>query len=281
MTETKLQFNKGHFTLYDSKSMPYQKNNHCAHFALTDALIEWAGINKQPVIHFWQTSPLAILGMMDTKIANFNEALVVFDKYEHEYMVRNSGGLAVVGDPGVLNVSLIYPAGDSRLAIDDAYQWMLTFVRQTFYPTFPDKDIKAFEISNSYCFGDYDLSIEGKKIAGVSQRRVKNGIAVMLYISVNGDQQKRAEMLKEFYEVGLDGSEPSGRYPDVHPDVMTTLEEAYDTGMSVPQVKKMMLKQFDYSGGFYTEALSAAYQKALEGMVKRNARVFGEDFIQE
>ena len=33
----------------------------------------------------------------------------------------------------------------------------------------------------------------------------------MLYISVNGDQRKRAEMLKGFYTAGLDGSEPAGR----------------------------------------------------------------------
>jgi len=279
MTETDLLFNNGQFVLYDSKSMPYKKDAPYAHFALTDALIERAGANQQPAIHFWQTSPLAILGMMDTKIAQFKEALAVFDRYEHDYMVRNSGGLGVVGDPGVLNVSLIYPTGENRLPIDAAYQLMLQFIRQTFYPVFPDKSIRAFEIRNSYCFGDYDLSIEGRKIAGVSQRRVKDGIAVMLYISVNGDQQKRAEMLKDFYERGLDGSEPAGRYPNVHPNVMTTVEKAYDTKLTVPQVKKMMLEQFDWSKGSYTPALDMGYQKAHDKMLKRNARVFGDDFI--
>jgi len=279
MTETDILFNEGQFVLYDSKSMAYKKDVPYAHFALTDALMEWADANKQPVIHFWQTPPTAILGMMDTKITYFKEALAVFDRYEHDYMVRNSGGLGVVGDPGVLNVSLIYPSGDDRLSIDAAYQLMLDFIRQTFYSVFPDKSIRAFEIRNSYCFGDYDLSIEGKKIAGVSQRRVKDGIAIMLYISVNGDQQKRAVMLKDFYERGLDGSEPAGRYPNVHPDVMTTLEKAYDTKLTVPQIKEMMLNQFDWSEGSYTPSLDMAYQKALDKMLKRNARVFGDDFI--
>src|SRR5690625_6460116 len=77
---------------------------------------------------------------------------------------------------------------------------MLYYIRETFYQIYP-YEIKAYEITNSYCFGDFDLSIEGKKIAGISQRRIKDGVAIMLYISVNGDQEQRAKMLKKFYDI--------------------------------------------------------------------------------
>src|SRR5699024_5785985 len=246
--------------------------------ALTDALITYAGAHEQPLLHFWQTDPLVILGMMDTKIGQFKQALPVFYKYHHRVIVRNSGGLAVVSDPGVLNVSLIYPSKEERLSIDRGYEYMLDFIQETFYPIYP-YEIKAYEITNSYCFGDYDLSIDGRKIAGISQRRIKDGVAIMLYISINGDQKKRAQMLKKFYDRGLDGSEPSGRYPDIHPEVMTTLEEAYGTPLSVNEVKSRMLRHFDWQKGTYDGEMNCYYLEALEKMQRRNRRVFGEDFV--
>lgn len=279
MKNNQMQFNAGAFHLYDSSNMPYKEFNHAAHFALTDALIQYAASHQQPIIHFWQTSPLVILGMMDTKIGNFEQAFPIFRNYAHDYIIRNSGGLAVISDPGVLNVSLIYPsASEQRISIDQAYELMLTFIRQTFYPHFPDKKIEAYEIKHSYCFGDYDLSIDGKKIAGISQRRIKDGVAIMLYISINGDQRKRAEILQEFYAVGLDGSERAGRYPNIKPEVMTTLEEAYQHPLSVEKVKEMMLSHFDWTDGNYPSEIDASFNEALEKMYKRNQRFLGEDF---
>lgn len=276
----RVNFNQGKFLVYDSETMPYKDLNAFAHFALTDALIANVGKNEQPILHFWQTAPLAILGMMDTKIGHFEKALKIFDAYQHDYIVRNSGGLAVVGDPGVLNVSLIYPSNDQRLSIDKGYEFMLEFIRQTFYPYFSDK-IDAYEIPTSYCFGDYDLSINGQKIAGISQRRIKNGVAVMLYISVNGNQKKRAQMLKDFYELGLDGSERPGRYPNINPDIMTTLTDAYQTDLTVPKVKEMMLEHFNWTKGQYTKEIDQDFEDALEKMISRNARVFGQEFIEK
>lgn len=273
--KTQFQYNEGQFARYDSETMPFSKDNHSSHFAVTDAFITHAGETGQPMIHFWQTSPLVILGMMDTKLGHFDKAYPLFKQYNHDTIVRNSGGLGVISDPGVLNVSLIYPSKERRLSIDEAYDFMLQFIRDTFYPHFTEKEILAYEIKNSYCFGDYDLSIDGQKIAGIAQRRIKNGLAVMLYISVNGDQKKRAEMMREFYEIGLDGSEPAGRYPEIKSNVMTTLEDAYDISLSVEQVKQMMLDQFDWVEGEYPDRLEDYYEVGLAKMHRRNTRVFG------
>lgn len=280
MEKKQRKFNSGSFYLYDSNTMPYEKFNHATHFALTDALIQYAVEHGQPIIHFWQTSPLVILGMMDTKIGNFEQALQLFEKYDHDYIIRNSGGLAVVSDPGVLNVSLIYPsAKNQRISIDQAYEFMLEFIRQTFYPNFPNQKIEAYEIEHSYCFGDYDLSIAGKKIAGISQRRIKDGVAIMLYVSINGNQKKRAEILQEFYSVGLDGSEPMNRYPSIKSEVMTTLAESYQYPLTVAEVKQMMLSHFAWTDGEYPSEIKASFDEALAKMYKRNQRFLGKDFI--
>lgn len=276
---TQEKFNEGHFKVYDSETMPilYKEHKAFSHFALTDALIAYAGENNQPILHFWQTPPLVILGMMDTKISHFKQALSVIEESKHDYIIRNSGGLAIVSDPGILNVSLIYPSDTNRITIDEGYNYMLDFIQQTFYPEYA-KEIKAYEITNSYCFGDYDLSIDGKKIAGISQRRIKNGVAIMIYISIKGNQEERASLLKEFYNVGLDGSEPAGRYPDIHPGVMTTLEKAYQTSLSVDDVKRKMLGHFEWDFGEYGTEINNYYDEALEKMYRRNRRAFGDDF---
>ena len=40
--------------------------------------------------------------------------------------------------------------------------------------------IEHFEVETSYCPGKFDLSINGKKFAGLAQSRIKNGIALYL-----------------------------------------------------------------------------------------------------
>lgn len=277
---THKKFNEGKFLLYDATNMPYPENNHATHFALTDALITYAGKHNQPILHFWQTPPLAILGMMDTKIGHFQKALPVFDQHQHDYILRNSGGLGIISDPGVLNVSLIYPNKNNQLSIDEGYNFMLDFVRETFYPHFL-REINPGEISESYCFGDYDLSIDGRKIAGIAQRRIQDGVAIMMYVSVNGDQEKRAKLMRDFYEVGRDGSEPEGRYPDMNLAVMTTLADAYEEDLSVAQVKEWMLGHFSLADGLYNEEIDQDYQVALKKMHRRNVRFFGEDFVKD
>lgn len=46
-----------------------------------------------------------------------------------------------------------------------------------------DVTIEAKEIVGSYCPGSYDLSIRDQKFAGISQRRIRGGVAVK-FISV-------------------------------------------------------------------------------------------------
>src|SRR5699024_12150730 len=101
----------------------------------------------------------------------------------------------------------------------------------------------------------------------------------LLYSSIKGDQEKLAQMYKKFYDIGLDGSEPAGRYPDIHPEVMTTLEDVYGVSLSVGEVKSRLLSHFEWSEGEYTEEINRYYSESLEKMYRRNRRIFGEDFV--
>ena len=171
-----------------------------AHFAMGDALIRLVGNAEAPAaLHFWPMKKLVILGMMDTRLPHLEEGLRYLRSVPTDIVVRNAGGLAVVADEGILNFSLVLPETEkAKLTIHDGYVLMKELVEQTFSDS--NQVIEAFEISDSYCPGDFDLSINGKKFAGIAQRRFKNGVAIMIYMSVNGKQEQRGEMIRRFYE---------------------------------------------------------------------------------
>ncbi len=45
----------------------------------------------------------------------------------------------------------------------------------------------------------YDLSIKGRKFAGLAQRIYQEAIAISAYISVSGNQVKRGQVVADFY----------------------------------------------------------------------------------
>ncbi|OJG28342.1 lipoate-protein ligase A [Enterococcus caccae] len=209
-------------------------------FALTDTLTTFAGINQQPIVHFWQLDQAMILGMKDTRVNDLKSGLASLKKDDYNVVIRNAGGLGVIADTGILNLSLILPNTEhKKLSIDEAYTHMWNWIRLGFEDSL--HPIEAFEITNSYCPGTFDLSIDGKKFAGIAQRRVKNGTAIMIYLSINGDQQKRGESVRRFYEASLHEDFGKNGYPPVAPTVMANLEELIHRPLTIDEVKKRLI----------------------------------------
>lgn len=241
MNEFKHFFSEKKILVYDQGCL--STPNYFMPFALTDELTTYAGIHQQPIIHFWQLDHAMILGMKDTRVTSLKKGIDVLNKAEYPAVVRNSGGLGVISDTGVLNVSLILPnSKEKKLEIDYAYTLMWTWLKSV-YET-KELSIDAFEITDSYCPGTFDLSINGKKFAGIAQRRVKNGIAVMSYLSINGNQKKRGESVRDFYTESLGTDFGTNGYPPVNPSTMETLEELINQPLTIQQVKKQLLSVF-------------------------------------
>lgn len=212
----------------------YQKNDFIP-FALTDILTEYSKKNNQNFLHFWQYEQTVILGMKDTRTPYFHEGIQELRKAGYQPIVRNAGGLGIISDQGVLNLSLIFPQNEQeKISIDAAYEKMLTLTRLAF----PTVSIEAFEVTHSYCPGTYDLSINGKKFAGIAQRRIKNGISVMMYVSVNGAQQTRGQAMKRFYQEALKEDFGTDGYPAVVPESMATLADLLEIPLTIEDVKQ-------------------------------------------
>ncbi|ETY75322.1 lipoate--protein ligase family protein [Lactiplantibacillus fabifermentans] len=208
----------------------YQPEEMLDSFAYMNALLTLTADLQQPLVHFWTLPQTVILGLLDQKLPQLSTGLTALHQAGYQTLLRNSGGLAVVADTGVLNISLFLPAHRADYSITAAYDLMTTYVQATW----PNLPIATGEITRSYCPGDYDLSVNGQKIAGMSQRRTADALVIMLYISIDGDQAQRSQLVRQFYTASLAG-QTDDRFPDIDPAVMTTVAAALGQPLTVTQ----------------------------------------------
>lgn len=214
-----MAFTTNPITVISQRYAPSQKLDS---FADTNTLLEYCDRYCRPFIHFWTTeSPTLILGINDRHLPNLPAALHSLRSHQYDHFLRNSGGLAVISDPGILNISLFIPDPNQEYSVDAAYEMIANLMKQTF----PTLTIATYEIVNSYCPGKFDLSVNGQKIAGIAQRRTRNAIVLMLYLSVNGDQNARSRTVADLYTAGNAYSQDRWHFPEVDPGVMTTVAD--------------------------------------------------------
>lgn len=247
-------------------------------FATDDSLSMSVGKGLSPTVaRLWVHHKTVVLGIPDAKLPHIDEGLQYLHQQGYQAVVRNSGGLAVALDQGVLNLSFVFP--DSKeVDIHEGYEAMVQFIQRLFQEEgFP---IKAFEITGSYCPGTYDLSIEGQKFAGISQRRVKNGSAVQIYLCVEGSGAERASLIKEFYEHSIKGEETRFVYPVIQPETMASLSELFQKEITVQDVRnRILFLLHSLSNRIITDPLNdqemAWFDKRFEQMVERNEKSIG------
>ncbi|WP_156290193.1 lipoate--protein ligase family protein [Oceanobacillus salinisoli] len=255
-------------------------------FAVDDALaMSVSNGDSPPVMRLWVHPRTIVLGIPDAKLPYIEEGILFLSDQGYHVVVRNSGGLAVALDNGVLNLSLVIP-GIHELSIHDCYEAMVSFVQYMLRDL--TSEIEAYEIVHSYCPGDYDLSINGKKFAGISQRRVKDGAAVQIYLDVEGNSYERASVIRNFYQISKKDEETKFTFPEVHPEVMGSLSELLGVDLTVEDMKERVLASLtDFSEEIvvtdFSEAEQIGFEKRYGQMVKRNenvARVLEEAFIK-
>lgn len=206
------------------QSMSGRTSSALESFATDDTLCELVGKGESlPTIRTWVHENTVVLGIQDHRIPHISSARELLATQGYQSIVRNSGGLAVVLDSGVLNVSIIVSEKESAIDIGVGYDIMVDFIHHIF-PQYADQ-IKAYEVVGSYCPGSYDLSIDGKKFAGISQRRIRQGIAIQIYLCIEGSGSERARLIRDFYQAGLQEEDTKFVYPDIVPEVMASISE--------------------------------------------------------
>src|SRR5699024_6797834 len=228
------------------------------------------------VVRTWIHQHTVILGIHDSRLPFLQDGIrYLTEERGYNAIVRNSGGLGVVLDQGILNISLLFK-GKQEITIDEAFTVMYLLIAKMFEDE--DVEIETHEIERSYCPGKFDLSINGEKFAGISQRRVRGGIAVQVYLCVEGDGSERAAMMKTFYEHALKGEKTKFIYPDIDPQCMASLESLLGETLTVQDVMfKLLYAIKDLGGQLNMEPITddewQRYEGYFEKMIERNAKI--------
>jgi len=210
-------------------------------FALDDTLCTKIGKMESPTtIRTWVHHNTIVLGIQDTRLPNLENGIKYLNNHGYKAIVRNSGGLAVVLDEGVLNISILFPEAERKLQINDGYETMYALIQDMFSDL--TNKIVAKEIVGSYCPGDFDLSIDGKKFAGISQRRIRKGVAVQIYLCISESGSERASIIQNFYEIAINNSNTSFNYPSILPNTMASLSELLTMDLTITDVMKRLLQ---------------------------------------
>ncbi|OEK69034.1 lipoate--protein ligase [Staphylococcus equorum] len=246
-------------------------------FAFDDTFSESVGKDLScNVVRTWIHQHTVILGIHDSRLPFLQDGIrYLTEERGYNAIVRNSGGLGVVLDQGILNISLLFK-GKHDITIDEAFTVMYLLVSKMFEDE--DVEIETHEIERSYCPGKFDLSINGRKFAGISQRRVRGGIAVQVYLCVEGDGSERADMMKSFYKRALKDSETKFTYPNIDPQCMASLESLLGKTITVQDVMfKLLYALKDLGGQLNTEPITddewQRYEGYFEKMIERNAKM--------
>ncbi|MBR7926768.1 hypothetical protein KBI51_00980 [Aerococcaceae bacterium zg-ZUI334] len=226
------------------------------------------------IIHTYHIQqPTVILGPKDTKLNQLSDGIQFLIQQQHVPILRAHGGLAVVSDPGTLNISYISDTTHCPLSIDEAYEQMIDWIHTALLPF--GLAVESYEVPQSYCPGKYDIVINQQKIGGIAQRRFKNGVATAAYISVNGNQLNRANLIHDFYQ----RSAATNDYPDVQAAVMATVNDFVDAPFTVASFERLLLDTISQQRPIQTLetsnlAQSTLFQSMLQKSEQRNQSLF-------
>ncbi|GGE28853.1 octanoyl-[GcvH]:protein N-octanoyltransferase [Pullulanibacillus camelliae] len=247
-------------------------------FAIDDTLCRFVGAGRSPAIaRTWVHPKTIVLGIQDARLPHLKEGLDFLKSQQYSVIVRNSGGLAVVLDEGVWNLSFIFSERETRISIDEGFETMVAFIEAMLAPY--RLNIEVGEIAHSYCPGRYDMSVNGRKFAGISQRRLRQAVAVQIYLCVNGSGSERARLVQHFYQEALKGEKTKLAYPDIQPDVMASLSEITGQALTMDDImtafyKTLQQHNSDLISSALTPEEATSYEKDYLRMVERNDKTF-------
>jgi octanoyl-[GcvH]:protein N-octanoyltransferase len=200
---------------YENKQFPlvlcerrecYTDTNADVPFALDEWLALKAAEGGGPYLHVWQNEKTVVLGNQDMQLPSVEDAIHALKMKGYSCLARQSGGAFVPLDSGVLNLSFVFQVPDATFNIDNDFLWMAHFFVSIFKSWVPSPMIKIAEVPYSYCPGRFDISIEGRKVCGISQRRYARSVVLQAFVNILDDNQERARLAHNFYECASVGA---------------------------------------------------------------------------
>lgn len=234
-------------------------------FAFEELLCREIGDGAQPSIHFWRHAHACILGMRDRQLPDAEAGIAELRSRGYEVAVRHSGGAAVPLDQGVLNFSIIMPMHAGQISFQEDFERMAQVIAQAASRFTGLKPVVVGEVSGSYCPGSYDLSLAGRKFAGIAQRRQTKAHIVHAFILIQGNAVARAQDVRDYYDKA--GKASTMTYPHVDPTTMVSLVE-HDATVTVEGFKQALLDvlpiEESHTSWLFSEQQLQAVQATLQ-----------------
>lgn len=153
--------------------------------------------------HLWQAPQCLIVTRKDMRLPRYQAACEQLANEGWPVHVRDSGGTAVPHGAGILNLSLLLP----RTTTDLAHYYRLLGA-----PLLALLEEHGLEgnydfVPGSFCDGQYNLVIGGRKITGTAQRWLAPGqdhqgaVLAQAMLLVAGDVDEGTRMASRFYEL--------------------------------------------------------------------------------
>ncbi len=186
-------------------------------FLQQEALTLYAAELGDPILFLWGHPKALLLGARERTLPCLTDSAREAARKGYEVVVRPFGGLLVPLDAGVLNITWITP---EALSIEHGF-WKLTkFLQQVCRAS---GDLQVGEVQGSYCPGRFDLSLQGRKIAGLAQRKVRQATAISAFVNVYSRGIQREKIVRNFYETALCKMDPPPWLPDILEGTMGSL----------------------------------------------------------
>ncbi|MEC0184296.1 lipoate--protein ligase family protein [Paenibacillus peoriae] len=184
------------------------------------------GKGAAPVLHLWRHPSALVIGHRDRRLPYAPQAMERVRSAGTSVCVRPSGGAAVMLDRGVLNLSLILPNPQRAISLNEDFRLMAGLIADALAPW--SAEAQTGEITGSFCPGDYDVSVLGRKFCGIAQRRQAKAYIITAFVMIEGSGAERAQAVQQFYAAAA-GDMPAGvpqpDYPRVNPATMGSLAE--------------------------------------------------------
>lgn len=219
-------------------------------FAQEEWLCRKVNTTGMPIVHLWRHRRAVVLGLRDRKLPFAVQAIHDLQNEGYAVAVRNSGGAAVPLDDGVLNVTLILPRATGVIDFRHDFAKMAETIRgcvQTF-----GLRMEIGEVRGSYCPGEYDLHVGGRKFCGLAQRRPVGAISVQAFIVVEGSGNDRLQLIRDYYEHAAGGRQDI-EYPRIRLGSVASLQELASEQerqpMEMDRLRRRLLAQFSETYG--------------------------------
>lgn len=124
---------------------------------------------KDNYVFLWRSSSSdLVVSQQDTRLPSFEASCQTLLKSSgYRVLARRSGGSGFPLTTGMLNISIIKNAPE-RPSIRKEYRWFCNLLSDAL--TTQGLNIDTHTVDEAYCDGAYNLCLQGKKIAGTSQR---------------------------------------------------------------------------------------------------------------